>query len=58
MAIIQVFVDDKTHELLREISRRDPDGRSVAQLAEAAISDAAIRALPPHLRGENGKRHG
>lgn len=55
MPIIQLYVDDDTLALLREIARRDSQGRTVTQLAEAAVEDAAIRALPPQARGETRK---
>lgn len=48
MAILRCYVDDRTLHILERESR--VSGRSIEELAEAAIADTAIRALPPHLR--------
>lgn len=45
--ILSVYIDDRTEALLREHARRDPDGRSIEQLAEAAVSEAVLQAIPP-----------
>lgn len=40
MPVLNCFVDDRTHDALVEFSRNT--GRSVEDLAEAAISEAAL----------------
>lgn len=45
MTTLRCYVDDRTLAILTEYGQRS--GRSVEELAEAAISDAAIRSLPP-----------
>lgn len=45
MSLIQCYVDDITMDRLRRCSAHL--GRSVEDLAEAAISEAALRAAPP-----------
>ena len=45
MAILRVYVDDRTMAALKKIS--EETGRDVEQLAEAAVSDAALNALRP-----------
>jgi hypothetical protein len=44
MPFLTVYVDDRTMEALKEFSEKD--GRSVEDLAEAAVADAALRSLP------------
>lgn len=48
MAILNCYVDDRTMDVLREVASRT--GRTVNDLAEAAISDAAVQAIPPQNR--------
>ncbi|TWI05134.1 hypothetical protein IQ17_03299 [Bradyrhizobium daqingense] len=55
MPVIRCYVDDETMRILEAAST--DLGREVDQLAEAAISEAAIRykvdrmpAIPPHVR--------
>jgi hypothetical protein len=48
MAILNCYVDDRTLHILQRFA--EVDGRTVEQLAEDAIAEAAIRSLPPHLR--------
>lgn len=42
--ILQVYVDDRTLQALRVVAART--GRTPEDLAEAAVADAACRALP------------
>lgn len=48
MTIIHCYVDERTMEVLERESR--VRGRTVEDLAEAAIAEAALQCLPPHLR--------
>ena len=45
MPILRCYVDERTLAILTEYGQRN--GRTVEELAESAISDAAIRSLPP-----------
>jgi hypothetical protein len=58
--ILQCYVSDRTIAILkREAIRRglEPDDRkSLEQLAENAIEEAALMSLPPHLRVQEGAR--
>lgn len=45
MPILRCYVDDRTLAILQEYGERR--GQTVENLAEAAISDAALRSLPP-----------
>lgn len=40
MPVLSCYVDERTHDALAEVSRNT--GRSVEDLAEAAISEAAL----------------
>ena len=40
MPILNIYVDEKTHEWLRHASNRH--GRTVEDLAESAVSEAAL----------------
>lgn len=53
MPILHCYVDERTLQILQAVSERDGMQRTPAQLAEDAIADAAIRALPPHLRTQD-----
>lgn len=48
--ILSVYIDDRTEAILREHVRRYTDGRSIEQLAEAAVAEAALNAIPPNVR--------
>lgn len=45
---LRVFVDDRTYSILCAVSERT--GRNVEDLCEAAISEEAIRSIPPQAR--------
>lgn len=45
MPILSVYVDDRTLDILQEYAARS--GRKVEELAECAVSEAALRSLPP-----------
>jgi hypothetical protein len=47
-AVLSCYVDERTLKALEARSRES--GRSVEELAEAAIADAAIRSEPPSDR--------
>ena len=46
--VLRLFVDDRTYSILAEIS--DRTGRTIEDLAEAAIAEEAIRSIPPNCR--------
>ena len=48
MPIIRCYVDDHTLGILTEYGQRH--GRTVEELAEAAISETALQSLPPRAR--------
>lgn len=50
--ILACYVDDTTYHVLQRVS--SVTGRSVEDLAESAIAEAALRELPP-WRGEQGQ---
>ncbi len=45
MPTLSVYVDDRTFSILTEYGQRH--GRTVEELASAAVEDAAIKTLPP-----------
>lgn len=46
MPMLNCYVDDRTYETLKE--EAEASGRTIEQLAEAAIEEAAIRSLTAH----------
>lgn len=50
MPILQCYVDDRTHAILTEYAASN--GRTVEDLAECAIAEAALHAIPPQNRQE------
>lgn len=48
MPILQCYVDDRTMAILTEYGARN--GRKVEDLAECAIAEAALAAIPPQAR--------
>jgi hypothetical protein len=47
MAILSVYVDDRTLEILK--SKSDELGRTIEDLAECAVAEAALSALRERL---------
>lgn len=48
MPILQCYVDDRTMAILKEYGERN--GRTVEDLAECAIAETALHAIPPQAR--------
>jgi hypothetical protein len=48
MPILNCFVDDRTFSILTEYGQRN--GRTVEDLAECAIAEAALHSIPPQAR--------
>lgn len=48
MPMLNIYIDDRTMGILTEYARRT--GNTIEGLAEAAVADEAIRAIPPQAR--------